>query len=256
MSKNTFGGTGASLLIHELTDHSQRLVCELLVSEDQVILPPEFSKLLIDLKSKTQATERLDDFASSVGWGKIKELIAKTENLRAFFSNLDDAVGILHAAVDVAKKSKPSDVRDELSEAQSAAINLQKKLVNLSVGARYWIGEGNCNALEKLREDCVEALKILGSVGEYIGRSVSSGGSINYPTLHLAAYTADALRFHMGIKPTTTKGGLFERILEVVYEEATGKEHQSLHALVSRALKVEVTRNPDGTIIFDPQKPI
>lgn len=241
MSQNPFGLTGFSHLQGELPDETKRHICEILESIGAVKFSSSISKFLKDEKSKIFLEEPISD----------------ASKMRAFLKSLDDSVGIFHAVNNISEhSSKLNEVRARFRKIQNTAMILHTNLADISTGERLFLGEEICTLFDTLKADSIKAAQLLRIPRKAASKFKAGRRPVSYSTLHMAAHVADAMRHDLEIVPTSTKSGLFIELLEVVYEAATGKEPKALHSLAPRALKVGVTRNSDGTIIFDLQKPI
>lgn len=67
----------------------------------------------------------------------------------------------------------------------------------------------------------------------------------------LAALLADAMRNYSSIRPTATRGGIFEDLLRQAFELA-GERYEDLHTLAERVLARELVSRPqDGLLSID-----
>lgn len=179
----------------------------------------------------------------------------KVADLDGFLNALADAIAFFKAQVKMREESRPAAVRRNLKRAHDAALKLNDALNKLDGNARQLLArvpEGDIHSLYENVGAAITALaKAQKLANEYPGQF---GGNI--PANHrifLAADVADVIDSYLGIKPTTTKEGLFQAILEVVLEEATGREVKAVHALVRRTLSNNVKRKiPDGTVEYVP----
>ena len=70
------------------------------------------------------------------------------------------------------------------------------------------------------------------------------------------------LRKHTTVRPTATIGGFFEQIVSAIVNDLDRRKnggtlakdpHRSMHQLVLNGLRVKVTEQPDGVLLFEPQ---
>jgi hypothetical protein len=67
----------------------------------------------------------------------------------------------------------------------------------------------------------------------------------------LAALLADAMRHHSSIRPTATRGGIFEDLLRQAFELA-GERYEDLHTLAERVLARDLVSRPqEGLLSID-----
>ena len=110
--------------------------------------------------------------------------------------------------------------------------------------------------IEKLSADCLRVINLLSMPAKQIDQYVSGGRPTEYSTLLMSAHVAMAMRHTLEIAPKSTKDGLYLKILEVIFEAATGREPKAIHELARRALKIEATEYPGGGVLFEPENTI
>jgi len=76
---------------------------------------------------------------------------------------------------------------------------------------------------------------------------------VNYARVHLAAQVAHAIDTRLGVKPTTTGGGLFEDVLVTVIEAVEKRKNPSVRDLMQAGLAAQVSEHLDGGIEIDPR---
>ena len=84
--------------------------------------------------------------------------------------------------------------------------------------------------LAKIESALADAAKL---AGEY----PNVGNLVDVPRLCLAIDVAKAIEKHLLIRATSTKGGLYEAVLEIMLHIATGLKPKSVHSLSLRANK-------------------
>ena len=156
----------------------------------------------------------------------------------AFFEALSQAIGHFNAGREMAEFSKPANVRKNLQTALNAALELYGRLDDLDGNSCQLLAEVEYGGIATLQG--AHLLKIIHALRE------ASLLANEYPTkgrlreghrLGLAMDVADAIDTHIGVKPTTTKEGIYESILTIVLEITTDKEVKSVHDLARKALK-------------------
>jgi hypothetical protein len=161
-----------------------------------------------------------------------------------FFVAITQAISRFYTGKEIADLSSPSAIRSNLSSAKKAAHQLNDKLNKLDHNSRLLIGEvmegGVVTMQFSLLDQINKALTAAALIAEKYPRS---GRLTEAHRLWLAADVAAAIREYVGVEPSSTKDGLFESILCIIFAEVTGQETTSHHELVRKALQVKITKS-------------
>lgn len=153
-----------------------------------------------------------------------------------FFEDLGAAVGLFRSIRDMAESRRPAKVRDNLKAAIEAAHTLNEKLNGLDGNSRYLIRVGGC-AVDLQDDHLWPIIQALGQAAILADEYPQSGRLPEDERLYLAVDVKNAIATHLGVEATSTKEGVFESILTVVLQIATGQQVNSVHELSRRALK-------------------
>ncbi len=186
-------------------------------------------------------------------------LKGRVETSDQFFEELEEAIGRFHTHRDIAKRSRPAAVRENLGRAQRAAQRLNSKLNALDGNSRQLLDEVAVGGFPALPH--VHLAKIITAIAKaealaasYQASSYRKAGRLPEAyRVFLAVDIAFALEHYLGVEPTTTKDGLFVAVLEAVLAEAIGRRDATAHQLAVRALSSwERKAHHDGTVEYVP----
>lgn len=166
------------------------------------------------------------------------------DDIDLFFNALEKAAGFFNAEKDLADKTKPSEVRNNLNAAVVAAQKLNDCLVQLDANSLALITEVRNGSAYELQRICQE--KILGVLcqADLKADEYPSKGRLNENhRLFLALDVAKAIQSHLHVTPTTTKDGLYDAILSIVLGWLTNREVNSSNDLARKALNTLKSNN-------------
>ena len=176
-------------------------------------------------------------------------------SLDAFVAALDGAAMTYRIAETLRDMSRAANVRGELAALQAAFLRLVDRVNGLGGLSRQILySEGSATG----REDMHAALDTLAqqiAAARTRAAAMPVGGpqSRRFARLYLAIDVARAMRSHLQLEPTTTRGGLFEALLKTLLEALIpDTDDPSVRDLMRDALKARVTEHPDGVIEVDP----
>jgi hypothetical protein len=159
------------------------------------------------------------------------------DDIDQFFTALEKAAGFFNAEKDLAGKTKPSEVRSNLSAAVDAAQKLNDCLAELDANSLALIAEVRKGSAYELQRICQEnILWILGQADLKADEYPNKGRLDENYRLFLAIDVAKAIQSHLHVTPTTTKDGLYDAILSIVLGWLKNREVNSSNDLARRAL--------------------
>lgn len=154
-----------------------------------------------------------------------------------FFLSISIAVGRFNAIKEIIEGSKPADVRKNLKAAIEAANQLFKKLDDLDLNSCQLIAEVNHIGISKLQGGhTIEIIRTLEKAYLLADEYPTKGRLQENHRLQLAIDVAHSIQKYLEVKPTSTKEGVYESILNIVLEIATNKTVKSVHDLARKAL--------------------
>jgi hypothetical protein len=173
-----------------------------------------------------------------------------------FIGAIEEHVRLYLLLKALAKESSAGPVRRNLRAAEKAA----HKLV-------FWLNCLDGNSLQILsrlthrgsvRADALAIHRNLLLALSHASTEYPNGARPKQERDALAALLADALRTHTSARPTATKGGIFDQLLQRAFGLA-GERRGDLHTLAERVLKRHLISRPqDGLLSIDtyrePQK--
>lgn len=146
-------------------------------------------------------------------------------------------------------------MRRELKAADEASRRLINRVNDLGGTSRHLLySEEPTDGGARFREALVYVTEQLARARHRADElSRSAGAPLNYARIYLAALVAHAIKTRLGVKPTMTRGALFEDILVTVLEAVETRESPSVRDLMRAGLKAQVSEHPDGVIELDPR---
>lgn len=180
--------------------------------------------------------------------------LVKSNDADQFFEELEQGLNRYRAHVELADRSRPAAARASLQAALDAALKLVDKLNELDGNSLLLLQSSADGGCEAVREAAGSTVKALGKARHLADAYPRAGALPDYARSYLAADVAGAMRKHLGVEPTTTREGLFQSVLEVVLEIATGKEAHAVQDLVRRGLKTTRIEHSSGLIEYIPPK--
>ena len=183
--------------------------------------------------------------------------------IRAFLNEVDHAVGSYRAGRFTYEQSLPAAVREDLDRVLDAAQRLTDRVNSLGGLSRELLTEDDPNAIRQCHDHIGKVLRIVAKGQRRAQKFPTKGGRFrDFPTIILSAHIAFAIQERLYIKPTTTRGGIFEETLKTVVgsiRTETGSRRSdadpdpSVRDLMRKALKARVTRSADGVLEIDPR---
>ena len=181
--------------------------------------------------------------------------VGEAADLDGFTDLVDTAASQYWAARSLQDQALPATVRRELKAAHEASRRLIDRLNDLGGTSRHLLYS------EEPTVDRARFREALMYVTEQLARarrradelSRSAGAPRNYARVYLAALVAHAIDARLGVKPTVTRGGLFEDILATVIEALETRKNPSVQDLMRAGLAAQVSEHPDGDIEIDPR---
>ena len=159
--------------------------------------------------------------------------------------------------------SLPAAVREDFDRVLDAGQRLNDRVNSLGGLSRELLTEEDPDAIRQCHDHIGKVLNIVAKGQRRAQKFPTKGGRLrDFPTIILAAHIAYAIQEHLHIKPTTTRGGLFEEALKVIIgsiRSNTGRRNSdadpdpSVRDLMRKALKARVTRSADGVLEIDPK---
>lgn len=168
----------------------------------------------------------------------------------AFYEALGLAIACFHAGRQIRESSRPAAVRENLKSALDAACKLKDKLNGLDGTSRLildtstkWGLQAHFGMMGMVVAAHERAYKV-------VDDHPTKGGNLkDWDRVHLAVAVANAIDSYSNVKATTTKDGLYISLLDVVLEEALGKDVKSVHVLAGKALRYRAEQNhPDDSL--------
>jgi len=172
----------------------------------------------------------------------------------AFFDALCVALGGYKSNREIANSSKPAQVRKNLKAALTAALELNGCLNNLDGNSRQLVSSVTSDGVSALQNRYLSPLIQGLRQAKHLSEQYPKKGRLpEFSRLWLAVDVADAIRRHLGLAPTTTRSGLFESVLTIILEVATGNEVNDVTALARKALKAQKVETPGLTEYIPPE---
>ena len=144
----------------------------------------------------------------------------------------------------------PKRVRGELKAADETGRRLIKRLNDLGGTSRRLLYSKDLTGDQARFSEAL--MYVTGQLTRARHRadelSRKGGAPLNYAGIHLAAMVAYAIDKRLGVKPTMTRGGLYEDILVTVIEAIEKRENPSVRDLMRAGLAAEVSDTP-GAIV-------
>ena len=164
---------------------------------------------------------------------------------RTFFYALNEALTSFTAQKIIAQNSTPSITRKSVKSALTAAILLDKRLMELDGNAHRLVNKFSEMSIYEWQERSLS--KVISGLEQAQRESDKYPKKGRLPEsyrLCLARDVAKAIKNQLNdedqlnVKPTSTENGLYISVLEIVLKCATGKEPLKVSDLAKRALKV------------------
>ena len=178
-----------------------------------------------------------------------------TTALNAFVAALDEAAMAYRIAETLRDTSRAASVRAELAALRAAFLRLVDRVNGLGGLSRQLLyTEGSATARDNMHA-ALDTLAAQIAAARARAAAMPAGGpqSRRFARLYLAIDVARAMRSHLQLEPTTTRGGLFEALLKTLLEALIpDTDDPSVRDLMRDALKARVTEHPDGVIEVDP----
>lgn len=181
--------------------------------------------------------------------------VARSADLDGFVKLVDTAASQYWATRSLQDQALPARVRGELKAAHDASRRLIARVNELGGTSRHFLhSEGPPDDRARFREALMYVEEQLARARRRAdGLSRSGGAPLNYARVCLAALVAHAIETRLAVKPTMTRGGLFEDILATVIEAVERRRDPSVRELMRAGLAAQVSERPDGIIEIDPQ---
>jgi hypothetical protein len=149
----------------------------------------------------------------------------------------------------------PARVRRELKAAHEASHRLIDRVNDLGGTSRHLLyAEVPADGGARFRDALLYITEQLERARLRADELSKKGGApLNYARVYLAALIAHAIETRLGVKPTTTRGGLFEDILATVIEAVEKRANPSVRPLMRAGLAAQVYESSDGGIEIVPR---
>lgn len=154
----------------------------------------------------------------------------------AFYTDIEQGLAAYRAMTGLADESRPAAVRRNLKTSLETALKLNDTLNDLDANSRLLLGQAASGGIHATYNHLQEIIMALSEAGHKADDLPSKGRLPDYARLNLATAVLEALR-SCGASPTTTKEGLYQNLLAVVLEIATGKPANAVHDLAEKAMK-------------------
>ncbi len=155
----------------------------------------------------------------------------------AFFDALGVTVASFNSSQAIAEASKPAKVRKNIRNAVDAALVLNDRLDDLDGNSRQLMTEVVDQGVHHLHNNLDIIIRFLIEASNLANQYQKKGRLPDHARLFFAINVASAIKKHLEVAPTTTRGGVFESVLTIMLEIATGNEVNDVNDLVRRALK-------------------
>ncbi|MES9933556.1 MAG: hypothetical protein ABW162_12155 [Candidatus Sedimenticola sp. PURPLELP] len=173
----------------------------------------------------------------------------------AFFDALDMAVAFFNSNQAMAESSKPAKVRKNIQNALDAALVLNDRLNALDGNSRYLMNDVVDEGVHHLYNSLEFIIHSLSEASNLANQYQKNGRLPDYARLWLAVDVASAIKKYLGVPPTTTRGGVFESVVTIMLEIATGNVVSDVNDLIRRALKARRNDDHPGFIENLPPEP-
>jgi len=179
---------------------------------------------------------------------------APTSDLDAFIKLVDTATSQYWPTKSIQDEALSATVRREIKVAHDASRRLIERVNNLGGTSRHLLySEGGAGTFERFGKALLYISEQLGLARQRADNLSKSGGAPrSYANTILAAMVAHAIETRLAVKPTMTRGGLFEEVLKTVIEAVEKSDDPSVRYLMQAALKARVTESPGGLIEIEP----
>jgi hypothetical protein len=180
---------------------------------------------------------------------------APSADLDGFVELVDTAASQFWATRSLQEQALPATVRRELKAAHHASRRLIDRLNDLGGTSRHFLySEGPPENRTRFREALTYVAAQLARARRRSDELSKSGGAPrNHARVCLAALVAHAIQTRLAVKPTTTRGGLFEDVLATVIEAVERRPNPSVSKWMSAGLAAKVSEHPDGVIEINPK---
>jgi len=193
----------------------------------------DFKPVDIDLNGREQIRSQLQSIDSTY---KVPE---------DFYKSLGLAIARFNSGEALAAISSPAVVRKNLQAAIDAALALNERLNDLDGNSRQLLSSVDGGETSVLQDHHLwKIIRALSEADHLADEYPKKGRLPEHHRLWLAVDVANAIDVHVGAAPTTKVDGLFESILAIILEIATGHQVSSVHDLARRALKSRNLRDP------------
>ncbi|WP_231363230.1 MULTISPECIES: hypothetical protein [unclassified Thioalkalivibrio] len=172
----------------------------------------------------------------------------------AFFNALTEGIRTFLSGDKLRQEVLPGTVRENLAATVDTAEILLDQLNNLDDLSRYLLDTKSDDGLLSMQSAHAALLGALYGARDTAAQYPRKGDLPKDHRTFFARDIADAIQVHLGVRPTTTKGGLYETILSIALELATGQPVQDAHALARKGLKVQKDVSQGGLIVHTPPK--
>ena len=176
------------------------------------------------------------------------------EDLEPFFKALAEGIRMFLSADRLAQQVRPAAVRENLAATLKTAEKLLDQLNTLDGLSRQLLDEKSDDGFSSMQSSNAAMLRALYQARDEAAHYPMKGALRQDHRAFLARDVADAIHTHLDVRPTTTKAGLYEAILSIVLELATGQEPEDVHALARRGLKVEKDVGQSGLTTYTSPK--
>ncbi len=174
------------------------------------------------------------------------------DELDAFYESISSAVEGYHANKEIEDSSKPGKVRGNLNNALDAVYALNDAVNNLDANSYYLIRKTTKGGVSGIQDKLNEIMFSLSEASHLADKLPRNGALRDFKKLYFAADVRDAIRKHLGVKPTSTKDSLFPSLLELTLPLVIGREAKATHELARNALKVIRNVQSPGLIEYIP----
>lgn len=172
-----------------------------------------------------------------------KKISKENKDNPDFIKSLELASSRFAAESKIHGKNKPSDIVRNLERALNSARTYKYHVKNLDTRSRLFIKKvSNADSIGYVEniETCIEYhTNILMDAHKLAKQLPQKGSLVQYYKLLFVRDIARVIKKHLDLKPTSTKGGLFESVVKILLEDITGKKHLGLHSLIEKVLAAE-----------------
>jgi hypothetical protein len=161
----------------------------------------------------------------------------------AFISQLEHDISMYKAAIVSDLSTDSGAARHAIKSALKAVIKLDQQLLKLETAVgRAALRDGDLD-LDSIRNGIMVELHT-GLPRALAAIPPASSRSVDFSQMFLIKNVGEAIEAHLNVRPTSTRGGLYEAMIEHVYNAATGSPTHSAKALAEKGVNLLKENQP------------